>query len=116
MKKVSHHIRKIAHGLKNSMDFSGIGNILQPGKILNDRELARAIRISIAAEHDAVHLYELIADCTSNALAKKVMQDVANEEKAHVGEFQKILSIIDPEDPKFFRDGVKEVEEMNLRS
>ena len=97
---------------KEAVDFSEINNLLQPGRTVNNRELARAIRLAITAEHDAVHLYELIADATTNVFIKKVMQDVANEEKVHVGEFEKILSVIDVEDSSFLEEGRTEVEEM----
>jgi rubrerythrin len=87
-----------------------------PGKTadepLDDRELARAIRQSIAAEHEAVHLYEAIADSTNNAQIKKVMQDVADEEKVHVGEFQALLETLQGDEKEFVNDGRKEVEEM----
>lgn len=97
---------------KEAIDFSEINSLIQPGKSLNNRELARAIRLSISAEHDAVHLYELIADTTTNIFVRRIMQDVANEEKVHVGEFEKLLSVIDVEDTQFIEEGKEEVEEM----
>lgn len=97
---------------KEAIDFSEINSLIQPGKSLNNRELARAIRLSISAEHDAVHLYELIADSTTNVFVRKIMQDVANEEKVHVGEFEKLLSVIDVEDTEFIEEGKNEVEEI----
>lgn len=97
---------------KTAISFSEISTLLQPGKSLNNREIARAIRLSISAEHDAVHLYELIADATTNIFVRRVMQDVANEEKVHVGEFEKLLSVIDVKDSEFLEEGRIEVEEM----
>ena len=97
---------------KNAIDFSEINSLIQPGRTLTNRELARAIRLSITAEHDAVHLYELIADTTTNTFVRKVMQDVANEEKVHVGEFEKLLSVIDVQDTEYVEEGKTEVEEM----
>lgn len=96
---------------KESMDFTGIQDLLVPGKKLDGREIARAIRLSIAAEHDATHLYELIADSTDNEDVKKVMSHVAAEEKVHVGEFMELLKKFDPEDEKLLEEGTKEVEE-----
>lgn len=108
----STNVENVLKNEKKAMDFTSISAIITPGKKLTDREIARALRLSIAAEHDAAHLYELIADATSNNLVKKVMQDVANEEKQHVGEFKKLLNEIDPENEKLEKDGEKEVEEM----
>jgi len=96
---------------KEAMDFSGIRNLIAPGKKLTDREIARAIRLSISAEHDATHLYELIADATNNQDVKSVMQHVADEEKVHVGEFMELLKKFDLDDEKFLEEGTKEVEE-----
>lgn len=70
-----------------------VGN--NPGKELNVRELIRAIRQSIAAEHEAVHFYEAIADSSGDERVKRVMQDIADEEKVHVHEFQVLLDILD---------------------
>lgn len=97
---------------KAAISFTDINGLIQPGKSLNNRELARAIRLSISAEHDAVHLYELIADATTDIFVRRVMQDVADEEKTHVGEFEKLLSVIDVKDSEFLEEGRVEVEEM----
>ena len=83
------------------------GNI--PDRKLNDREILRAIRQGIAAEHEAVHLYEAVADATNDNNVKKVMQDIANEEKVHAHEFQALLQSLDPEDKKSEEDGKKEI-------
>lgn len=80
---------------------------------LDDRELARAIRQGIAAEQEAVHLYEAIADSTNNLKVKKVMQDVADEEKVHVGEFQALLETLQSDEEGFIEDGKKEIEEIS---
>ncbi|MBS3909969.1 MAG: manganese catalase family protein [Actinobacteria bacterium] len=75
-------------------------------------ELIRAIRLNISAEHEAIHLYMAHADATDDPLAKKVLTDIANEEREHIGEFQQLLRILDPEEDKYLDDGAKEVEEM----
>ena len=85
---------------------------LVPNKKLNNREILRALRLSISAEQEAVHLYESFADAISNPKIKKVMQDVANEEKVHIGEFQALLDEFDKDEIKSIEDGKKEVEEM----
>jgi hypothetical protein len=98
--------------IKESMDFSGINNLITPKNKLNDREIARTIRLAISAEHDATHLYELIADSTNNKNVKKVLQDIADEEKVHVGELQELLKKFDRDDEKFLEKGQKEVEDL----
>jgi rubrerythrin len=87
--------------------FSG----MVPRKMTKE-ELIRALRLNISAEHEAVHLYMSHADATDDPLAKKVLIDIANEEREHIGEFQRLLSILDPEEDHYLADGAKEVEEM----
>lgn len=74
-----------------------------------DREI---LRKGIIAELDAIDLYEQMASMTENEKIKKVLIDIAREEKAHVGEFQTLLLEIEPEQVKEMEEGKKEVEEM----
>jgi len=83
-----------------------------PGRELSSRELTRALRLSLAAEEEAVHLYEALADAADNELAKKVLQDIADEEKVHAGEFQRLLNILLEDEEKFLAEGAAEVDEM----
>jgi len=88
--------------------FSG----MVPRKMTKE-ELIRAIRLDINAEEEAVHLYMTHADATDDPLSKKVLIDIANEERVHVGEFQRLLSILAPDEGKLLADGAREVNEMN---
>jgi len=112
LKKDPEYYSKLKEKAKEGMDFSSISQMITPDKKLDERELARVIRLSISAEHDAVHLYELIADSSDDDSIKKVFQDVANEEKVHVSEFSELLSKFDKEDKKFMEEGKKEVSEL----
>jgi len=75
-----------------------------------DKEILRA---GIIAELDAINLYEQMAAMTSNKLLKKILLDVAKEEKTHVGEFQALLLKADKEQVKELEEGKKEVEELS---
>lgn len=88
--------------------FSGV----TPGRKLSDSELARALRLDLAAEEEAIHIYEAHADATDNDLAKKVLLDIANEERVHVGEFQRLLNILLKDEEAFLAEGAEEVNEM----
>jgi len=105
-------LEKIDPHHKEAMDFTSISYMITPNKKLNDRELTRVLRLSQAAELDAVHLYELIADATGNATVKKVTQDIANEEKVHVSEFGSLINDLDKENEGFIEEGKKEVEDL----
>jgi rubrerythrin len=83
-----------------------------PDRKLTLAELVRAIRLDLAAEHEAVHLYMAHADATDHPLAKKVLIDIANEERVHAGEFARLLQILTGDEDTFLAEGVGEVDEM----
>jgi uncharacterized protein len=83
-----------------------------PGRKMTDSELLRALRLNIAAELEAVHLYMAHADATDNELARKVLIDVANEERVHIGEFQRLINILAEDEEAFLAEGAEEVDEM----
>jgi len=74
-----------------------------------DKELLRS---AIIAELDAINLYEQMADMTRNGNIRKVLLDIAREEKTHVGEFQTLLLIEDKEQVQELEEGKKEVQEL----
>jgi len=75
-----------------------------------DKEILRA---GIIAELDAINLYEQMAAMTENADIKRILLDIAKEEKTHVGEFQALLLINDKEQEKELEKGKKEVKELS---
>jgi len=79
---------------------------------LTDAELIRAIRFMVAAEYEATQLYMQLAESTDNKLAQKVLNDIADEERVHSGEFLRLLYELAPDEEKFYAKGAKEVEEM----
>lgn len=74
-----------------------------------DREI---LRIGMIAELDAVNLYEQLAAMTEDQGIKKVLMDIAKEEKTHVGEFEALLLKIDREQADELEKGKEEVEEL----
>lgn len=83
-----------------------------PGRKLTDSELLRALRLNIAAEQEAVHLYMAHADATDNELARKVLIDIADEERVHAGEFQRLINILAKDEEALLAQGAEEVDEM----
>jgi len=73
-----------------------------------DREI---LRTGMIAELDAVSLYEQLAAMTKNAGIKKILLDIAREEKTHMGEFQALLLSLDHEQKKEIDEGKREVAE-----
>lgn len=69
------------------------------------------LRLGVIAELDAISLYEQMAALTDNNEVKRVLLDVAKEEKTHVGEFQTLLLKEDEQQDYELKMGKKEVEE-----
>ena len=74
-----------------------------------DREI---LRVAVIAELDAISLYEQLATVTENEEIKKILLDVAKEEKTHVGEFQTLLLKEDKQQVEELEHGKEEVEEI----
>lgn len=77
----------------------------------NDLE-KEILRVAIIAELDAVNLYEQMASLASNKNLKKVLLEVAREEKTHVGEFQAMLLEADKEQERELAAGKVEIDEL----
>ncbi len=73
-----------------------------------EREILRA---GIIAELDAVSLYEQLATMTKKESIRKILLDIAREEKTHVGEFQALLLKEDQEQAEELLKGDREVRE-----
>lgn len=93
-------------------EFCNPFTVLKNDRKVTHEELVRAIRFMIAAEYEAVQLYQQLAESTDNRLAQEVLIDIADEEKVHAGEFLRLLRELDPEEEKFYKAGAAEVEEM----
>lgn len=92
-------------------EFSPCFRGLAAKRKLTHSELVRSIRFMIAAEFEAIQLYEQLAESTDNKSARKVLLDITKEEKEHVGEFRHLLKLLAPEDEADYEEGVREAEE-----
>ena len=72
-----------------------------------DKEILRA---GIIAEIDAINLYEQMAALTKDDNIRRVLMDVAKEEKTHIGEFQALLLRFDTQQKNELEAGSKEAE------
>ena len=91
--------------------FSGVAK----DRKLTEEELIRAIRFMVAAEYEAIQLYMQLAESTDNELAIAVLEDIADEERVHAGEFLRLLKELAPDEEGFYEDGAEEVEEEFLK-
>jgi rubrerythrin len=74
-------------------------------------ELIQAIRLDIAGELEAIFVYDAHVQATDDPLARAVIAEIRDEEKAHVGELMTLLKILDPEEAEHFLAGEQEVKE-----
>ncbi|HEC76073.1 MAG TPA: DUF2383 domain-containing protein [Thermoplasmatales archaeon] len=79
------------------------------GKEDIDREI---LRLAVIAELDAINLYEQMANLVNDKNLKKILLDIAREEKTHVGEFQTMLLKMDEEQVEELKKGKEEVNEI----
>jgi len=92
----------------------GFGNPftgLKLEKPLSKEELIRSVRFMIAAEFEAVEMYTRVAEATQDEKIKKLILDIANEERVHAGEFGEILVTLDPQEKVLIEKGMEEAEE-----
>jgi hypothetical protein len=63
---------------------------------LTDSELARAIRLDMEAELDAINLYAAHIEATDNEDAKAILRHVMDEEREHAALFWELIARLDP--------------------
>ena len=73
-----------------------------------DKEICR---VGMIAELDAISLYEQMAALAKDPAIRKILLNIAKEEKTHAGEFQALLLKWDKEQARELVQGKKEVEE-----
>ncbi|NLJ58393.1 MAG: ubiquinone biosynthesis protein COQ7 [Tissierellia bacterium] len=82
-----------------------------PRKLTKD-ELIQAIRLDIAGELEAIYVYDAHIQATDDPVTKRVLGDIRDEEKAHIGELLTLLKYLDPKEAEFLAEGEEEVREM----
>jgi rubrerythrin len=83
-------------------------------KKIGKGDLDRSIlRVGMIAELDAINLYEQLSAMTDNKTLKKILLDIAREEKTHMGEFLTLLLEEDKQEQKReLEKGEEEVKEL----
>lgn len=85
-----------------------IGNV--PRQMSNN-ELIQAIRLDIADELEAIIAYEGHIASTNDERAKKILANISDEEKKHVGKLQQLLYILSPKDSENIEKGKQAIVE-----
>lgn len=79
---------------------------------MTKEELIQAVRLDIAGELEAIYVYDAHVLATDDPVAKAIISDIRDEEKAHVGELMTLLRHLDPQEAVHFLSGENEVKEM----
>jgi rubrerythrin len=91
-------------------DFATAFTVKASDRVLTHNELVRAIRLMIADEFEAIQVYTQLAESIENELAREVLLDIADEERVHAGEFQRLLFELAPGEKELYAQGAVEVE------
>lgn len=81
-------------------------------RTMTNGELSQAIRLDLASELEAIFLYDAHVMATDDKVAKKVLADIRDEEKEHMGELLTLLQYLDPNEAGFYEEGAGEVADM----
>lgn len=73
-----------------------------------DKEI---LRLAIIGELDAISLYEQLSAKSNDSDIRKILLDIAKEEKTHVGELQALLLTRDEEQREELKNGEAEIKE-----
>ena len=92
-------------------ELASINHVYTPKQKLADEELLRAIKFAIVSEFEAIQIYQQIAAASNNIGAKRVLLDIAKEEKQHVGELRELLKVLSPSDEDEYEKGAEETKE-----
>lgn len=79
---------------------------------LTKAELVQSIRLDIAGELEAIFLYEAHAMATDDEVVRKVLCDIRDEEKEHIGELLALMEYLQPGTASFLGEGGEEVRGM----
>jgi len=84
---------------------------MTPERKMSVPELVGALRLDLSSELEAINTYLAHAGTTDNLLAKKVLTDIANEERVHAGELLHLIEVITGDEDKYLARGREEVDQ-----
>jgi rubrerythrin len=78
---------------------------------LSKVELLAGLRQSLASEEEAVAVYELQAEACEDPLTANMLREIADEERVHIGEFQRMIERLTGDEEEKLTEGAAEVED-----
>lgn len=89
-------------------DFATTYGVKSFDRKLAKSELIRALRFSVAAEYEAIQIYEQIIEAIDDPKAKMIISDIIREEKLHAGQFLSLLFDVVPDERESYVIGEAE--------
>lgn len=89
-------------------EFSTPYSVKKSDTVFSEREMIRSIRFAIASEYEAIQIYEEMTENIHNKDAIKIIEEIIEDEKVHVGNFLQLLRILNPEEEEYYKEGYKE--------
>ena len=86
-------------------------NVYNTSNLDNTFQTTQNTRLEIIGELEAIIQYENHLNETNITLANETFEDIASEEKVHIGELIGLLFYLDPDSTIYFEQGLKEFEE-----
>ena len=74
-------------------------------KQLTPENLIQAIRADIVGEYEAVMGYEAHALTAPNERVRQILQQIADDEKKHIGQLMEVLDLLSPQDQQLLAQG-----------
>lgn len=79
------------------MQFTSPDQVRTHAEPFDDHETLRALRLDLAAELDAINLYQSHIEAISDPHVQAVLARIRDDEKEHVAQLMSVLHIIDVE-------------------
>ncbi len=96
--------------------FDNVTEVIGPSRKLTKAEMARALRLAIADEYEAVQVYSQIAESTDDEGIKAVVMDIVKEEQMHASQFWELLAEVDPYEEEAWHKADTENKELKKRA
>ena len=85
-------------------------------KQMTGEDLVQALRVDMAGEIEAIIGYEAHASATNDERAKKILYQIADDERRHVGELQQLLYILSPKDATYTEKGRQMIQQQQSQN
>ena len=83
-----------------------------PNELMSPQEMLNALRLSMMGELEAIVTYESQAAACDDPVVSKLLRSIADEERVHVGELQRLIQYLDGRESELLAKGRAEVDDV----